>query len=51
MALTQILFWQKNVEDGHCPNPGFYAAPCLEFPELSLISCVKPIENRENRKI
>jgi hypothetical protein len=26
------------LEDGHCPSPGLFAAPYLEFPELSLIS-------------
>jgi hypothetical protein len=38
------LFWQKIFEDGNCPNPVFFAAPDLEYPELSLISYVKPIE-------
>jgi hypothetical protein len=36
----QMLFWRKNVEDGHCPSPG-----SLQPPELSLISYVKPMEN------
>jgi hypothetical protein len=40
----QMLFWRKNFEDGHCPSPGLSAAPYLEYPELSLISFVKPIE-------
>jgi hypothetical protein len=35
MALMQMLFWQKNFEDGNCPNQGFFAAPYFEFPELS----------------
>jgi hypothetical protein len=44
-ALMQMLFWRKNFEDGHCPSPGPFAAPYFEFTELSLISCVKPIES------
>jgi hypothetical protein len=28
----------------HCPSPGLFAAPYLEFPDLSLICYVKPIE-------
>jgi hypothetical protein len=41
----KILFWQKNFEDGNWPSPGLLAAPpYLEYPELSLISHVKPIE-------
>jgi hypothetical protein len=39
-----MLFWRKNIEDGNCPSPGLFAAPELEFPGLSLISYVKPIE-------
>jgi hypothetical protein len=39
-----MLFWWKNFEDGNCPSLGLFAAPYLEFPELSLISYVKPIE-------
>jgi hypothetical protein len=35
------LLWRKFFEDEHCPSPGLYAAA---FPELSLISYVKPIE-------
>jgi hypothetical protein len=34
-ALMQMLFWRTNFEDGHCPSPGLFAAPYLEFPELS----------------
>jgi hypothetical protein len=30
----QMLFWRKIFEDGHCPNPGLFAAPYLELPEL-----------------
>jgi hypothetical protein len=37
-----MLFWRKIFEDGHCPSPGLFAAPYLEFLELSLISYVKP---------
>jgi hypothetical protein len=40
----QMLVWQNNFEDGHCPSPGLFAAPELEYPGLSLISYVKPIE-------
>jgi hypothetical protein len=40
-----MLFWRKNFEDGLCPSPGLFAALYLEFPELSLISYVKPMEN------
>jgi hypothetical protein len=42
----EMSFWRKIFEDGHCPSsgPGLFAAPYLEFPELSLISNVKPIE-------
>jgi hypothetical protein len=40
----QMLFWRTNFEDGHCPSSGLFAAPYLEFPELSFISYVKPIE-------
>jgi hypothetical protein len=43
-ALMQILFWRNNIENGNCPSPGFFAAPELEHPGLSLISYVKPIE-------
>jgi hypothetical protein len=39
-----MLFWWKNVEDGNCPSLRLFAAPYLEFPELLLISYVKPIE-------
>jgi hypothetical protein len=39
-----MLFWRKNFEDGNCPSPGLFAALYLEFPELSLIFYVKPIE-------
>jgi hypothetical protein len=39
-----MLFWRKFLLDGHCPSPGLCATPYLEFPELSLISYVKPIE-------
>jgi hypothetical protein len=38
------MFWRKNFEDGNCPSLGLLAALYLEFPELSLISYVKPIE-------
>jgi hypothetical protein len=41
----KMLVWRKNVEDGNCPSPGLFPAPYLKFPELSLISYVKPIEN------
>jgi hypothetical protein len=40
----QMLFWRNNIEDGNCPSPGLFAAPELEYPGLSLISYVKPIE-------
>jgi hypothetical protein len=43
-ALMQILFLRKNIEDGNCPSPGLFVAPELEYPGLSLISYVKPIE-------
>jgi hypothetical protein len=36
-----MLVWQKNVEDRNCPNPGLFAAPYIEVPELLLISNVK----------
>jgi hypothetical protein len=44
--LMEMLFWLKNFEDGNCPSPGsgLFAAPYIELPEFSLISCVKPIE-------
>jgi hypothetical protein len=45
MALMQMLIWWENVEDWHCPSPGLFAALYLEFPELLLISYVKPMEN------
>jgi hypothetical protein len=38
-----MLFWRKSFEDGNCPSPGLFAAPDLEYPELSLIFYVKPI--------
>jgi hypothetical protein len=38
-----MLFWRKNFEDGNCPSLGLFAALYLEFPDLSLISYVKPI--------
>jgi hypothetical protein len=44
MELKEMLFWRKNFEYGNCPSPRLYAAPYLEFPELSLIFYVKPIE-------
>jgi hypothetical protein len=44
MGLMQMLLWRKNFEDGNCPSTGLFAAPYLEFPELSLISYVNPIE-------
>jgi hypothetical protein len=40
----QKLLWWKSFEDGNCPNPGLFETPDLEFPELSLICYVKPIE-------
>jgi hypothetical protein len=43
-AFMQMLFWRNNIEDGNCPSPGLFAAPELEYPELSLISYVKPNE-------
>jgi hypothetical protein len=40
-----MLVWRKSFEDGNTPSPGLFAAPYLEFTELSLISYVKkPIE-------
>jgi hypothetical protein len=39
-----FLFWRTNFEDGNCPSPGLFAATYFEFPELSFISYVKPIE-------
>jgi hypothetical protein len=46
MGLMQMLFWRKNFKDGNCPYWGSLQ-PCtvlFEFPEVALISCVKPIE-------
>jgi hypothetical protein len=40
-----MLFGLKIFEDGHGPSPGLFAVPYLELPELSLIFCVKPMEN------
>jgi hypothetical protein len=40
----EMLFWRKNFDDGNCPSSGLFAAPYLEFPELSLICYVNPIE-------
>jgi hypothetical protein len=39
-----MLFWRKKFEGGSCPSTWLFAAQYLEFPELSLISYVKPIE-------
>jgi hypothetical protein len=39
-----MLVWRRNFEDGITPSRGLFAAPYLEFTELSLISYVKPIE-------
>jgi hypothetical protein len=39
-----MLFWRKQFEDGNSPSPGLFAAPDLEYPELSEISYAKPIE-------
>jgi hypothetical protein len=46
MVLMQMLFWWKNFDDEKCPSPGLFSAAYryLEFPELSLISYVKPKE-------
>jgi hypothetical protein len=44
MALMQMLFWRKNLEDGNSPSPGLFATPDLEYKELTLISYVQPIE-------
>jgi hypothetical protein len=44
MGLMQMLFWRKNFDDGNCPSSELFAVPYLEFPELSSISYVKPIE-------
>jgi hypothetical protein len=43
-TLMQMLFWRKNFEDRNSPSPGLFLAPDLVYPELSLISYVKPIE-------
>jgi hypothetical protein len=43
-ALMQMLVWRKHFDDRNFPSPGLFAAPYLEFPELLLISNVKPIE-------
>jgi hypothetical protein len=40
----KMLFLLKIFEDGNYPSQGLFASPFLEFPELSLISYVKPIE-------
>jgi hypothetical protein len=32
-----MLFWEEMFEDGNYPCPGLFAAPDLEYPELSLI--------------
>jgi hypothetical protein len=40
----QMLFRRTNFEDGNCPSTGLFPAPDLEYPELSLVSYVKPIE-------
>jgi hypothetical protein len=40
----EMLFRRKNFEYGNCPSPVLFAAPYLEFPELSVFSYVKPIE-------
>jgi hypothetical protein len=29
-ALTQMLFWRFNIEDGSSPSPGLFAAPYIE---------------------
>jgi hypothetical protein len=39
-----MFVWRKNFEDTNSPSPGLFSAPDLEYPELSLISYVKPIE-------
>jgi hypothetical protein len=39
-----MVVWRKNFENGNTPSLGLFASPYLEFPELSLISYVKPIE-------
>jgi hypothetical protein len=39
-----LFFFRKNFEDEHCPSPGLSAAPDFEYPELSFVSYVKPIE-------
>jgi hypothetical protein len=39
-----MLVWRKIFEDGNCTSLGLFAAPYLGFPELSLISYLKPIE-------
>jgi hypothetical protein len=39
-----MLFRRKNFEDGNSPSLGLFAAPDLEYQELSLISYIKPIE-------
>jgi hypothetical protein len=44
-ALMQMLFWRTIFEDVHCPSPGHFTAPYLWLPELSIISCVKPMAN------
>jgi hypothetical protein len=43
-AFVQMLFWRKIFEDGSCPSLGLFAAPYLEFLELSLVSYVILIE-------
>jgi hypothetical protein len=40
----QMLFWRNYIEGGNCPSPGLFAALEIDYPGLSLISYVKPIE-------
>jgi hypothetical protein len=40
-----MLFWRKKFEDENCPSPRLSLQPRIyEFPELSIISYVEPIE-------
>jgi hypothetical protein len=40
----QLLFWQKNFDNRNSPSPGLFSALDLQYPELSLLYYVKPIE-------
>jgi hypothetical protein len=44
-VLMQMLFWRKNFVDGNCPSLGIFAAPDIEYPELSLVSYLMVSKN------